>query len=88
MGLQKSMIYRVMQRYEEGRDAKHKPGAGRPSQKLPPKQFKRLVAESTGRVGVSQRKLASKYNISQSYVNKIFTEHYVKKYRKRRSCPS
>ena len=59
MGIQKSLIYRVIQRYEEGSDAKHKSGAGRPTQKLPPKQARRLVAEATGRVGVSARKLAS-----------------------------
>ena len=53
MGIQKSLIYRVIQRYEEGSDAKHKSGAGRPTQKLPPKQARRLVADSTGRVGVS-----------------------------------
>ena len=86
MGLQKSLIYRVMQRYEEGRDAKHKPGAGRPAQKLPPKQAKRLTTEATGRVGVSQRKLALKFNVSQPYVNKVLAKHNVK-YRKRRSCP-
>ena len=86
MGLQKSLIYRVMQRYEEGRDAKHKSGAGRPSQKLPPKRVKRLVAEATGKVGVSQRKLATKFSISQPYVNKILAKHDVK-YRKRWSCP-
>ena len=85
MGLQKSLIYRVMQRYEEGRDAKHKSGAGRPSQKLPPKHIKRLATEATGRVGVSQRKLALKYNISQPYVNKVLAKHDVK-YMKRRSC--
>ena len=32
MRLKKSLIYRVMQRYEEGRDAKHKSGAGPPSE--------------------------------------------------------
>ena len=51
--------------YEEGSDAKHKSGAGRPTQKLPPKQARCLVDESTGRVGVSARKLASKYGISR-----------------------
>jgi hypothetical protein len=45
----------VIQRYEEGSDAKHKSGAGRLTQKLPPKQARRLVAESTGRVGVSHK---------------------------------
>ena len=35
-------------------DAKHKSGAGRPTQKLPPNQARRLVAESTGRVAVSR----------------------------------
>ena len=86
MGLQKSLIYRVMQRYEEGRDAKHKPGAGRPAQKLPPKQAKQLATEAAGRVGVSQRKLALKFNVSQPYVNKGMAKHNVK-CRKRRSCP-
>ena len=86
MGLQKSLIYRVMQRYEEGRDAKHKSGAGRPSQKFPPKPAKRLVTVATGRVGVSQRKLALKFHVSQPYVNKVLAKHDVK-YRKRRSCP-
>ena len=42
MEIQKPLIYRVIQRYEEGSDAKHKSGAGRPTQKLPPKQARQL----------------------------------------------
>ena len=64
IGLQKSVIYRVIQWYEEGIDAKHKSGAGRLYQKLPPKQAKWLIKEAMGRVGVSQRKLANKFNVS------------------------
>ena len=73
MGIQKSLIYRVVQSYEEGSDAKHKSGTGRPTQKLPPKQAKHLVAESTGRVGVSTRKLASKYG--QAERAKVAADH-------------
>ena len=86
MGIQKSLIYRVIQRYEEGSDAKHKSGAGRLAQKLPPKQARRLVAESTGRVGVSTRKLASKYGISPRYVRKTLAKNGVT-YRKRQPSP-
>ena len=80
MGLQKSLIYRVMQRYEEGRDAKNKSGAGN---YLLKELNDWLVAEATGKVGVSQRKLATKFSISQPYVNKILAKHDVK-YKQRR----
>ena len=65
MEIQKSLIHRAIHRCEEGSDAKHKSGAGRPTQKLPPKQDRRLVAESNGRVGVSKRKVAYQYGINR-----------------------
>ena len=37
----------MIQKYEEGSDAKNKSAAGRPTQKLPPKQARQLVPEST-----------------------------------------
>ena len=76
----------MIQRYEEGSDAKHKSGAGRPTQKLPPKQARQLVPESTGRVGVSMQKLASKYGISPRYARKTLAKNGVT-YRKRQPCP-
>ena len=85
MEIQKSLIYRVIQRYEEC-DAKQKSGAGRHTQKLPPKQARQLVPESTGRVGVSMQKLASKYGISPRYARKTLAKNGVK-YRKRQPCP-
>jgi hypothetical protein len=84
MEIQKFLIYRVIQRYEEGSDAKS--GAGRPTQKLPPKQARQLVPESTGRVGVSMHKLASKYGISPRYARKTLAKNGVT-YRKRQPCP-
>lgn len=86
MGVSKSTIYSVLQRYEEGGDAERKTGSGRIARKLPPKQVKRLLNETVGKVGVSQRKLARKYGISPSYVNKTLKRNNVD-YRKRKSCP-
>ena len=47
MEIQKSLIYRAIHRFEEGSDAKHKSWAWPPTQKLPPKQARRLVAVSS-----------------------------------------
>ena len=57
-----------------------------PTQKLPPRQARHLIAEITGRVGVSTQKLASKYGISPGYVRKILVKNGVI-YRKRQPCP-
>ena len=76
----------MIKRYEEGSDAKHRSGAGRHTQKLPPKQARRLVDVFTGRVGVSAQKLASKYGISPRYVRITLAKNGVT-YRKRQPCP-
>ena len=57
-----------------GSDAKHKSGA---TQKLPPKQARQLVPESTDRVGVSMQKLAGKYGISPRYARKTLVKNGV-----------
>ena len=86
MEIQKSLIYRAIHRFEEGSDAKHKSGAWPPTQKLPPKQARCLLVESTGRVGFSTQKLASKYGISPGYVKKTLAKYGVVN-RKHQPCP-
>ena len=56
---------------ENNADIKRKPGSGRKNMKTVDCLHKQLPRNTNVGIGVSQRNLAKKFNITQSYVNKI-----------------
>ena len=54
MGASKAIIYRTIQRYEEGGNAQRKVGSGPTAVKLTPAKVNRLLNDAVGKKGVSQ----------------------------------
>lgn len=69
-GIPSSTLYRILSRYHEGTEVKMKSRKS-VATKMPKKQVKRLRKFFDHKTGRSQRKAASKFGISQSYVNKL-----------------
>ena len=78
----RTTIYDIINRFESGKNAKHQSGGGRPAKifnKQANKKLKRLV---NNKDGVSQRKLACRFQCTQSYVNRVIKSMGIQKYRK------
>ena len=70
-GEKRTTNYDIINRFESGKNAKHQSGGGRPAKifnKQAKKKLKRLV---NNKDGVFQRKLASCFKCTQSYVNRV-----------------
>jgi len=85
MDVPQSTIYSVMKRFDDGGTAARKSGSGRVATKLPSAAKKRLLKAVNGKDKMSQRKLASKFNVSQPYVSHVLKEGGVKYYKKKKS---
>ena len=69
---------------ESGKNAKHQSGVGRPAKifnKQAQKKLKRLVNYKDG---VSQRKLAGRFQCTHSYVNRVIKSMGIQKYKKQK----
>src|SRR6184192_3982821 len=73
-GVPRQTIYNIIQRFKKGISAKRIKGSGRPAKKMPRKSVKRLRRFIDHSHGKSQRTVASKFGISQSYVNLLLKE--------------
>lgn len=83
-GEHQKTIRRIIDRFINGIDISHQRGAGRPAIKMPKRQVTSLLKYFDHKDKVSQRKASRKYNICQSYVNKILkTKSKIKKRIKR-----
>jgi len=83
-GEKRTTIYDIINRFESGKNAKHQSGGGRPAKifnKQTKKKLKRLV---NNKDGVSQRKLAGRFQCTQSYVNRVIKSIGIKKYKKQK----
>ena len=69
-GVGRSTIYGIISRYDKGIGFSRRVRKSVPL-KMPPKRVKRLKAYFNHKDGVSQRKAAKKFGISQPYVNKL-----------------
>ena len=70
-GEKRTTIYDIINRFESGKNAKHQSGGGLSAKifnKQDKKKLKRLV---NNKDGVSQRKLACRFQCTQSYVNRV-----------------
>lgn len=88
MGVCAKTIYNVMNRVDEGQPMERKPGSGRKPVKMPKKGIKKLVSRFNNKKGVSQRKEARKYNISQPYVCKILKKEGINYYKREKAPKS
>ena len=66
MEIPKRTFYRVLNKVEKNVDIKRKPGSGRKKIKMVDCLHKEFIRNANERIGVSQRNLAKKFNISQS----------------------
>ena len=67
-------IYVIINRYESGKPTNHQQGGGHPAKffnQKAKKEFKRLV---NNKDGVSQRKLACRFQCTQQYVSKVIKD--------------
>lgn len=67
-----STLYKILNSFQERNTTERKVGIGRNAQKLTHQKTKRLVKAATDKNGVSQAKLARKFGIHKSYVQKVF----------------
>lgn len=86
MGIAKSTIYDIIKRSENNLPMNRKIGCGRKPFKITPEKRESMIARAEERIGISQRKLALKYKISVSYVNRLLSMHGLK-YTKRKNAP-
>ena len=82
LGISGSTTYSVLTMYAERGNTSRASGSGRPVELMPSKHRKRLVKEAKNSVSPSQRRLASKYGVSQPYVCKILHEEGLHSYKK------
>ena len=80
--------YRILKECDEGRPMQRKPGSGRPAHKMKQNKVRALIRYLEGKVGVSQRKAAKKFGVSQSYVAKIVREKSSMRYFRRQPVPA
>ena len=68
-GFSKSQIYTIMANFDQNGSVGRKSGSGRP-QKLDKKMKSQLKKMVNDKVGVSQRKLATKFNVNKSTIGR------------------
>ena len=88
IGVPAKTVYRIIKECDEGRPMQRKPGSGRPPKKMKEKETRALIRYLSGKVGVSQRKAAKKFGVSQSYVAKIVKEKSNIRYFRRQPAPA
>lgn len=85
MGMSRSSVYHILRSFEERKTVERKAGSGKVPAKLPTTVRKRLVRAAADRNGVTQRKLASKFGVSQPYVCKVLQEEGLKHHKKEKA---
>ena len=85
-GMNRLVVYRILQRLEINGSVDRKRRESIPRHKIPQKVINQIKNQIMHRVGTSQRKLARKFKISQSSVSNIIKESELKYY-KRQTIP-
>lgn len=86
LGICRRTVYNVISRVEKGNTLNRKKGSGRKHWKISNYQKASIFRSVDGKSGISQRKMARKYNVSQQYVSKLLKNRGIKYY-KRQSAP-
>ena len=84
----KSTIYDIIDRAEDEKGPKRVSGSGRVAKKMPKAKVSKLKAMFDHKDGVSQRQVARKFSISQTYVCKILKNKSEIRYRKKQIIPA
>lgn len=84
----KSTLYAILKRKENNINAEQQTGSGRIANKMPLKSIQSLKNMIDHTHGISQRKLASKFNITQQYVCQILKEKTDIRYMKKKKVPN
>lgn len=82
--ISKSTIYSIIKRFECGAGTMQKPKSGRPS-KLTKKQCQVLRKSSIHRLGVSQRRLAKKFNVSKTCIQRKLVQMNINRYKRQKA---
>ena len=69
-GKPKSTIYDILKRYESGKSVMDKKSSGRPARIFTKRATSTLKRLTNNKSGISQRKLAKRFECSLSYINK------------------
>jgi len=83
----RSTIYRIAKRKMNKLSIERKSGSGRPAKKMTKKEINILKKTIDHKDGVSQRGLARRFKISQSYVCRIINGKTSIRYRKKKKTP-
>ena len=87
LGPSKRTLYSWLEQLQKKNHLKRKNGSGRVAKKVTAKEKKEIKRRFNHRHGCSQRRTASKFNIAQSYLNKILKESSGVKYYKKLKKP-
>ena len=82
MNVAKSSVYHILYNYKASGTAERTSGSGRVSYKLSENDRNNVVKDALQNKGLSQRDLARKYEVSQSYIHKILDNNDVHVYKK------
>lgn len=83
----KSTVYDILKRRENNIGAERQSGTGRPAVKMPTTKVNQLVKRINHKDGISQRRLATQYGVSQSYISQIINKKTSVRYRKKKKAP-
>ena len=83
----KSTVYDILKRRENKIGAERQSGTGRPAVKMPTTKVNQLVKRINHKDGISQRRLATQYGVSQSYISQIINKKTSVRYRKKKKAP-
>ena len=83
----RSTVYDIIRRAENGDGPVRRLGSGRRAVKMTPTNVKRLKSLVDHKAGISQRKLAKKFNCSQQFISKTLKSKTAIKYKKRTTIP-
>jgi transposase len=86
LGISRRTVYNIISLAEKGASFSRKVGSGRKSWKINKSKILKIAKSVDGKTGISQRKIARKYNISQPYVSKILKKQKIR-YFKRQKAP-
>lgn len=79
-----STIYRWIKRWESGISAENLPKTGRPPV-LHVREQRNVAKFAQNKVGVSQRKLAIKYNVSRGCIRNILKKHNIERFKRQKA---
>ena len=87
MGVSRRTIYSILNRVDNQITLKRKPGSGGHNVKMDKNKSQRLIRLVNNKTGVSQRKLADTFGVTQATVSNTLKKHSIRYY-KRKTAPT